>query len=314
VKSVLITGGSGSFGQAFTERVLRDQSVERVAILSRGEHAQAEMANRVSDRRLRFFIGDVRDRDRLRRAFDGIDVVVHAAALKRIEVGHYNPTEMVKTNIGGAENVVEAAMDAGVKRVVALSTDKAWQPVSPYGQTKALAESIFLNAYQGRTKFSVTRYGNVAGSNGSVIPKWREILKTSNTVPVTDPEVTRFYMTMDEAVDLVLSTIEDMPATLAIPTLPAYRLGDLAEAMGARMNIIGLPDYEKRHEGMCDGNTSDKARRMSVDELRGILNEDGLHRSGPNGFDKAAWKGPFALEWPHGHCGGPYTVQAHRGC
>src|SRR5688572_25396410 len=132
MKSVLVTGGTGSFGQAFTERVLKHKSVERVAILSRGEHAQAEMADRFSDKRLRFFVGDVRDRDRLRRAFDGIEIVVHAAALKRIEVGHYNPTEMVKTNIGGAMNVVEAAIDAGVSRVVALSSDKAWQPVSPY--------------------------------------------------------------------------------------------------------------------------------------------------------------------------------------
>jgi UDP-N-acetylglucosamine 4,6-dehydratase len=297
MKSVLITGGSGSFGQAFTERVLQDKSVERVAILSRGEHAQAEMRDRFSDPRLRFFIGDVRDRNRLLRAFRGVDVVIHAAALKRIEVGHYNPTEMVATNINGAMNVIEAATDAGVNKVVALSTDKAYQPISPYGQSKALAETLFRNAYQHGPIFAVTRYGNVWGSTGSVVPRWKNILRSADTVPVTDPEVTRFFMTMDEAVDLVLDTIRTMRGgELNIPTLPAYRLGDLAEAMGAKMNIIGLPEYEKRHEGMCDGNTSDKARRMSVEELRGILGADGLHRSGSNGFDPAPWEGLASFE------------------
>lgn len=312
MKSVLITGGTGSFGRAFTERVLADHSVERVAILSRGEHAQAEMAERFKDSRLRFFIGDVRDRDRLRRAFDGIEVVIHAAALKRIEVGHYNPTEMVKTNIGGAVNVVEAALDAGVSKVVALSTDKAWQPVSPYGQSKALAESIFRNAYQGSTRFAVTRYGNVWGSNGSVVPKWREVLKTSDTVPVTDPDVTRFFMRMGEAVDLVIDTIYTMRGgELNIPTLPAYRLGDLAEAMGAKMNVIGLPDYEKRHEGMCDGNTSDKARRMSVDELREILRADGLHSPSSNWFEAATRKGTTPLERSYRHRRSADEMQAN---
>lgn len=276
MKSILITGGTGSFGQAFTEKILRDYNVARIAILSRGEHAQAEMAARFADNRLRFFIGDVRDRDRLRRAFENIEVVVHAAALKRIEVGFYNPSEMVKTNIDGAINVIEAAKDAGVKKVVALSTDKAWQPVSPYGQSKALAETLFRNAYQGSGPiFAVTRYGNVWGSKGSVVPRWRELLKTSDTVPVTDPEVTRFYMQMSEACDLVAGTISSMRGgELNIPKLPAYRLGDLATAMGAKMKIIGLPEYEKRHEGMCDGNTSDQARRMSVEELREILADD----------------------------------------
>lgn len=286
MKSVLVTGGSGSFGRAFVGRLIRRPEIERIAVLSRGEHAQADMAAGLDDNRLRFLIGDVRDRDRLRRAFNGVDTVVHAAALKRIEVGQYNPTEMVQTNIGGAVNVVEAALDAGVEKVVALSTDKAYQPISPYGQSKALAESIFRNAFQGSTKFAVTRYGNVWGTNGSVVPKWRQILKdgVSNRVPVTDPEATRFYMTIDEAVDLVLNTIDTMQGgELNIPTLPAYRLGDLAEAMGAQMDIIGLPSWEKLHEGMCDGNTSDKARRMSVDELRNILNEPSyLHSSGAN--------------------------------
>lgn len=294
----LITGGTGSFGQAFTRRLLDTNQANRVAILSRGEHAQAEMADRLCDRRVRFFVGDIRDRERLRRAFERVDIVIHAAALKRIEVGYYNPTEMVATNIGGAINVIEAAMDAGVRKVVALSSDKAWQPISPYGQSKALAETLFRNAYQGRTKFAATRYGNVWKSRGSVVPRWHEILKTSDTVPVTDPDATRFFMRMDEAIDLVLDTVKTMRGgELNIPTLPAYRLGDLAEAMGAKVKITGMPEWEKKHEGMCDGNTSDKARRMSVAELREALSgemADGLHHSGSNGQQAIARQGAAA--------------------
>ncbi|KKN52504.1 hypothetical protein LCGC14_0611930 [marine sediment metagenome] len=279
--SVLITGGSGSFGRAFTKRLL-DDGCQRICIFSRGEIAQAGMRDQFKDDgRLRWFIGDVRDRDRLRRAMEGVEVVVHAAALKRIEVGHYNPVEMVKTNVLGAINVIEAAMDAkssygtaGVEKVVALSSDKAYQPISPYGCSKALSESLFLAANNSRgphgPKFAVTRYGNVAGSAGSVIPKWHEILEYDYDlpVPVTDPECTRFWMTMDEAVDLVMQTIETMPNEIVIPKLPAYRLADLAEAMGAKMNVTGLNGFEKKHEGMKDGLTSDTVRRMSVDELK----------------------------------------------
>lgn len=250
---------------------------ERIAIYSRGEHCQAEMAKQLElldkDKRLRFFIGDVRDRDRLKRAFTGIDFVIHAAALKRIEVGRYNPIEMVKTNVDGAVNVIEAANDAGVKKVVALSTDKAWQPISPYGQSKALAESLFRNAYCGKTIFAVCRYGNVWKSQGSVVPHWQNLIDQGcSSVPVTDPECTRFFMPMDEAIDFVLETSRDMQGgELFIPPLPAYRLGDLAEAMGAGMEIIGLPGWEKKHEGMALGMTSDVAPRMSLDELRAAL-------------------------------------------
>lgn len=272
--SLLITGGTGSFGQAFVRHALRG-SVERICIYSRGEHAQADMrAQYGSEGRLRWFIGDVRDRDRLRRAMEGVSTVIHAAALKRIEVGFYNPVEMVKTNVLGAVNVIEAAQDAGVLKVVALSSDKAYQPVSPYGCSKALAESLFLAANNARGRdgpiFAVTRYGNVAGSAGSVIPKWREILKTGDTVPVTDPKCTRFWMTMSAAVDLVSETAETMEGgELVIPVLPAYVLGDLAEAMGAKiMHITGLNGFEKKHEGMKDGLTSDRVQRMSVEQLK----------------------------------------------
>lgn len=284
MKSVLITGGSGAFGTACARWLLADRRhwPERIVIFSRNEHRQAEMARELAPldeadpQRLRFFIGDVRDRDRLRRAMHDIEVVIHAAALKRIEVGAYNPLEVKKTNIDGAANVIEAATDAGVRRVCALSTDKAFEPISPYGTSKAFAESLFLAANNARgwsgPQFSVVRYGNVWGSTGSVVPTWRSILRTSDTVPVTDPECTRFFMTMTEAVDLVLQTADWLETPgIVIPELPAYRLGDLAEAMGAKTRITGLPGYEKRHESMSPGNSSDKARRMSVGELREAL-------------------------------------------
>lgn len=282
MKSILITGGSGTFGTAFVRRLLAGVGYTRIVIFSRGEHRQAEMMREMEDDpsaawRLRFFIGDVRDRDRLRRAMEDIEVVVHAAALKRIEVGAYNPLEVKKTNIDGATNVIEAATDAGVDRVVALSTDKAFHPVSPYGTSKAFAESLFLAANNSGgnfgPRFSIVRYGNVWNSTGSVVPTWRRILETgANQVPVTDPECTRFFMKIGEAVDLVLATIDTMEGgEIAIPVLSAYRLGDLAEAMGAKMLVTGLPTYEKLHESMDGVSSSDKARRMSVAELREAL-------------------------------------------
>lgn len=278
MRSILITGGTGYFGRGFVRQVLAETHVERICIFSRGEYAQALMREEFGDDgRLRWFIGDVRDVHRLRRALDGIDVVVHAAALKRIEVGHYNPDEMVKTNVLGAMNLIEAAMDCGVEKVVALSSDKAFQPVSPYGQSKAIAESLFLNANNMRDrfgpKFSVTRYGNVAGSTGSVIPRWRQVLKDGGRISITDPACTRFYMTLEEAVQLVSSTITTMKGgEIAVPTLPAYSLGDLAAAMGATdVELTGLPEWEKKHESMAKGNSSDLARRMTVDELTEAL-------------------------------------------
>ncbi len=277
MRSVLITGGTGAFGTAFTERLLRDGLATRICVFSRGEYRQFLMRKQFKDDpRLRFFIGDVRDRSRLTRAMEGCDTVIHAAALKRIEVGQFNPTEMVRTNIDGAINVIEAAQDAKVNRVVALSSDKAFQPVSPYGQSKALAESIFIAANntvpKAGPRFSVTRYGNVWQSTGSVAPIWSQMLEDGEQcVPITDPECTRFFMRMDEAVQLVLDTIRDMPEEIAIPTLPAYRLGDLAEAMGAKTITIGLPRWEKLHESMDENNCSKDARRMTIDELRAAL-------------------------------------------
>lgn len=279
---VLITGGSGFLGRALARKLLGKVEVERVCIYSRGEYAQACMKQEIYDPEdeLRFFIGDVRDKERLRRAMEGIDVVIHAAALKRIEVGYYNPTEMVKTNVMGTMNMIEAAQDAKVRKVVLVSSDKAFEPVSAYGHSKAMAETMVLAANHTRGKhgpiFSAVRYGNVSGSTGSVIPKWRQMIleamdrgEDKVVVPVTDPDCTRFWMTIDQATDLIWTTIKTMTGgELNIPELPAYRLGDLAQAMGVMMDIKGLPDYEKRHEGMGPGNTSDVARRMSVEEIR----------------------------------------------
>lgn len=272
--SILITGGTGSFGRAMTKTLL-DGDINKIIIYSRDEVKQYKMSVEFPDDRMRFLIGDVRDQTRLRRAMSDVDIVIHAAALKRIEVGFYNPEEMKKTNVDGAENVIEASMNASVKKVVALSTDKAYQPISPYGQTKALAEMLFLNANNTRGAngpvFSVTRYGNVAGSRGSVIPLWREVLASSDTVQITDPDATRFWMTIQESVDLILDAMHLDHSGLMIPELPAYRLGDLAKAMGAKMDIIGLPDFEKLHEGMSDNLHSNTVRRMSVEEIREAL-------------------------------------------
>jgi UDP-N-acetylglucosamine 4,6-dehydratase len=280
MKSVLVTGGAGALGTALARRLL-NSTVERIVIYSRGEFRQATMHQELSPldchEKLRMMIGDVRDKDRLKRALRDVDTVFHAAALKRIETANYNPDELVRTNVVGTQNVIDAAMDAGVERAVFLSTDKAYQPISPYGHSKAIAECMFLAANNMRGKsgprFGATRYGNVWRSTGSVVPKWESILASgADTVPVTDPECTRFFMTIEQAVDLVLTTAKTMKGgEIAIPTLPAYRLGDLAEAMGAKMRITGLPSFEKLHESMAEGNSSDKARRLSVDDLRRLI-------------------------------------------
>lgn len=277
--SVLITGGTGFFGRGFACRLL-DAGVPRVCIYSRDEFKQHQMRQQFAgEDRIRFFIGDVRDVERLRRAMDGCDVVVHAAALKRVEVGEYDPGEMVKTNVDGARNVIEAAFDCCVEKVVALSTDKAFEPINAYGASKLLAEKLFLGANNARgangPRFAVTRYGNVAGSTGSVIPIWREQFAAQRAVCVRDLHATRFWMTLEQACDLVELTVRCMQGgELKVPNLPAYRVEDLAQAMGlfaGPWTISALGPGEKRHEGMATGNTSDQARRMSVDELREAL-------------------------------------------
>ncbi len=235
------------------------------------------MARKFGSDRLRFFIGDVRDFVRLCDAMANCEVVIHAAALKRIEVGVYNPEEMIKTNVLGTANVNRAARYRSVQKVVLVSTDKAFEPVSPYGYTKALAESLCAaaDAHTTGTRYSRVRYGNVWGSNGSVVPLWRSVLAAGGRPIITDPECTRFFMLLSEAVDYVLGAVEKMKGgELFIPDLPAYRLGDLANAMmpSGWGGQVGLPAHEKLHESMEKGVCSnDPSRRMSVDELRSHL-------------------------------------------
>lgn len=271
--SVLITGGTGFLGHGLVRHLLK-AGCERIRIYSRGEFNQMCMREAFcGDERLGFFIGDVRDGERLTRAMHRVSIVIHAAALKRIEVGHYNPDEMVKTNVQGTMNVIEAAQRSNVGRVVFVSSDKAFQPVSPYGLSKALAEDLVkaANRMELGPRFVVCRYGNVAGSTGSVIPLWREKLAKGVEISITDPECTRFWMHLSQAVGLVASAIVSDKEVL-IPTLAAYRLGDLARAMGVEgAKVVGLDRWEKMHESMDHGNSSDGARRMSVAELREAL-------------------------------------------
>jgi len=278
-KSILITGGTSFFAKHFIKYLLeKKEGFERICLYSRNEYNQFLAKQYFNEnKRLRWFIGDVRDKDRLKWAMNGIDTVVHAAALKRIEVGFFNPIEMVKTNIDGTINVIEAAMETKPHTVLLLSSDKAVEPRSAYGHSKAMAESLFMAANNtvptNGPKFLITRYGNVAGSTGSIIPIWRAMKAAGKKkVPVTDPECTRFWMYAEEAVQLVYQTVLlGKPGQIAIPTLPAYRIGDLAEAMELDMEIVGLGEFEKKHESMDYGVTSDQARRMSVDELREAL-------------------------------------------
>jgi UDP-N-acetylglucosamine 4,6-dehydratase len=239
MKSVLITGGSGSFGNAFVRRLLADAVAERIVVYSRDEQKQEQMAHSLSDHprfsRLRFFIGDVRDCDRLSLAMHDISTVVHAAALKIVPAAEYNPTECIATNIYGAENVVKAAIRAGVKRVVALSTDKAVNPINLYGASKLCAEKIFIAANSlaaGTVLFSVVRYGNVIGSRGSVVPLFKRLAAEGKPLPITDKRMTRFWITMDQAMDLVLDCQRIMKGReIFVPKIPSIKITDLAEAM-----------------------------------------------------------------------------------
>jgi UDP-N-acetylglucosamine 4,6-dehydratase len=254
--SILITGGTGSFGKKFTEVMLREYNPKKVIIFSRDELKQHEMRRVLGfdDPRLRYFIGDVRDVDRLRRAFSDVDIVVHAAALKQVPACEYNPIEAIMTNIIGARNVIDAALDAGVKKVLALGTDKAVNPVNLYGATKLCAEKLFVqsNAYAGGgyPKFSCTRYGNVVGSRGSVIPVFKK-QRECGTITVTDKRMTRFWLTLEQGVRFVISCIDQMQGgEVFIPKIPSMRIMDLAEAVapGCDIEFMGIRSGEKLHE------------------------------------------------------------------
>ena len=258
--SILVTGGTGSFGKAFVKTVLeRYPNIKRLVIFSRDELKQFEMAQQFSEKEypaIRYFIGDVRDERRLRRALEGIDIVIHAAALKQVPAAEYNPFECIKTNVLGAQNVIEAALDSGVRRVVALSTDKAAAPINLYGATKLCSDKLFVAANNIRgtrdISFSVVRYGNVMGSRGSVIPFFMEKRKTG-VLPITDPEMTRFNITLDDAVNMVLWSIENAwGGEILVPKIPSYRITDLARAIGPDCDypVVGIRPGEKLHEEM----------------------------------------------------------------
>lgn len=259
-KSILVTGGTGSFGKTFVKRILTHfPEVERLAVFSRDELKQFEMAQEFSTEKyqqLRYFIGDVRDEARLVRAFENIDVVVHAAALKQVPTAEYNPMECIKTNVMGAENVINAALKSGVKRVVALSTDKAAAPINLYGASKLCSDKLFVaaNNFRGNRdiNFSVVRYGNVIGSRGSVMPFFLN-RRTSGTLPITHEEMTRFNISLEEGVDLVLYAMHNAwGGEIFVPKIPSYRIMDVAEAIapGAKHEIIGIRPGEKLHEEM----------------------------------------------------------------
>jgi len=258
--SILVTGGTGSFGQKFIETVLtRHPEVTRAVVFSRDEHKQFEMAQRFSPvdyPQIRYFIGDVRDESRLLRAMEGIDIVIHAAALKHVPTAEYNPFEVIKTNIIGGQNVISACLDKGVKKVIALSTDKAAGPTNLYGATKLCSDKLFIAANNMKGKrdiaFSVVRYGNVMGSRGSVIPLFLEKRK-EGVLPITDAKMTRFNITLKDGVELVLRSLEIMTGSeIFVPKIPSYRITDVADAVGpgCRKEIVGIRAGEKLHEEM----------------------------------------------------------------
>ena len=278
-KSLLITGGTGSFGKAFVRTVLeRYPEVRRLVIYSRDELKQFEMSQEFDPADyggLRYFIGDVRDQDRLKRAMEDIDIVIHAAALKQVPAAEYNPFEAIKTNVLGAQNVIECALDCGVKRVVALSTDKAAAPINLYGATKLCSDKLFTAANNVRGKrdirFSVVRYGNVMGSRGSVIPFFLARRKTG-VLPITDTRMTRFNISLQEGVDMVLWAIENADGgEVFVPKIPSYRITDVAEAIGPECEkpVVGIRPGEKIHEEMITA--SDSYNTVDLGEYYAIL-------------------------------------------
>jgi UDP-N-acetylglucosamine 4,6-dehydratase len=259
-KSILVTGGTGSFGKKFVETILlKYPGIERIVVYSRDELKQFEMAQQYSTtqyKQIRYFVGDVRDKDRLARAMEGIDIVVHAAALKQVPACEYNPFEAIKTNILGAQNVIEAAIDRGVKQVVALSTDKAAAPINLYGATKLCSDKLFVaaNNFKGKhdIQFSVVRYGNVMGSRGSVIPFFMSKRK-EGVLPITDKRMTRFNITLEDGVNMVLHALKNMwGGEIFVPKIPSYKISDVAEAIGpeCRQIEVGIRPGEKLHEEM----------------------------------------------------------------
>jgi UDP-N-acetylglucosamine 4,6-dehydratase/5-epimerase len=258
-KVVMVTGGTGSFGKQFVETVLREGTPRKLIIFSRDELKQYDMRQMFSEQTypcMRYFIGDVRDKDRLYRAMDGVDVVIHAAALKQVPTAEYNPIEVIKTNVLGAANIIDAAIDRNVQKVIALSTDKAANPINLYGATKLCSDKLFVaaNGYSGHhgTRFSVVRYGNVMGSRGSVIPFFQQ-MRASGILPVTDPKMTRFWITLEQAVKFVLMCLDRMQGgEIFVPKIPSMNIVDLARAIApeCQLDVVGIRPGEKLHETM----------------------------------------------------------------
>jgi UDP-N-acetylglucosamine 4,6-dehydratase len=267
-KRVLVTGGTGSFGKVFVRTVLERYEPKKVIVFSRDELKQFEMAQQVVDDRVRFFIGDVRDVERLKRACEGVDIIVHAAALKQVPAAEYNPFECIKTNVLGAQNVIDAALSCGVEKVIALSTDKAANPINLYGATKLCSDKLFVagNAYSGGRgpRMAVVRYGNVVGSRGSVVPFFLEARKTGR-LPITDRRMTRFWITLDQGVQFVIDSLERMHGgELFVPKIPSTDIMTLAEAIAPHCEriIVGIRPGEKLHELMIGEDDARRTRDM----------------------------------------------------
>lgn len=262
--SILITGGTGSLGRALIHHLMENTKIRRVAIYSRDELKQHNLRNEIGgDPRLRWFIGDVRDLERLKRALHGVDFVIHAAALKQVDTGEYNPMEFIKTNVLGSQNVIDASIEVGVKKVVALSTDKASSPINLYGATKLTADKLFVAAnnysYSYGTTFSVVRYGNVMGSRGSVIPFWKSLANAGQPLPITDLRMTRFWISIDQAAQFVMDSLEIMEGgELYVPRVPSMRIVELAAAVAPHANLkeVGMRPGEKLHEEMISADDS----------------------------------------------------------
>lgn len=292
-KTILVTGGTGSFGRKFTEIIFKKYKPKKMLIFSRDEFKQYEMAKRFPDSKfeIRYFIGDIRDKSRLERAFENVDYVIHAAALKQVPALEYNPIEAVKTNILGANNIVEVALDRGVEKVIALSSDKAVSPINLYGATKLVAEKIFVdaNAYGGnRVKFSVVRYGNVVASRGSVIEHFLKLKRQNvKTFPVTDERMTRFWMTLEQSVELVIKALEEAEGgEVFIPNIPSMRIIDLAKAIEPRCKFkkIGIRPGEKIHESLISEDESRKTKHFK--SLYVILPQFLVNRAIPKKYNE----------------------------
>jgi len=269
--SILITGGTGSLGKALIQELLLNSNARKIAVYSRDELKQLELRNHFNENnRLRWFLGDIRDQQRLSRAMHGIDFVIHAAALKQVDTGEYNPMEFIKTNVLGSQNVIEASIDAGVKKVIALSTDKASSPINLYGATKLTADKLFVaanNYSQGYgTSFSVVRYGNVMGSRGSVIPYFQDLVSRGKPLPITDIRMTRFWISLADAVNFVLESFSIMQGgELYVPRIPSMKIVDLARAIGpdSKLEEIGIRPGEKLHEEMISAEDSPRTKLIS---------------------------------------------------